>query len=248
MTSKPYSESLAPESWKSSSARNQSQTILKNSGGVRDPKTILGVIGTGILEVCDCEVVMVEWFRPLTPLSYLIRTLNPTPMDRGKLKLGTGSGHGWVILAYNSFLLVPKDSEPDPNELGHPNLDGGSRHGSLISAYNSVRLTPTDSWPCVNDSQTPKLAIELGHGSVSLTYISVLHTTRRNSRHGPREIIMYNTKSRYFIYVMFYYYRIEHMYMRNNLQFVNNYINVLILKRTAFIFFYELSNISNKIN
>ena len=52
--SKQYLGGLAPESWKSASARNVSQTIALDWGGSQ-VKTILSSFGTGILEVCKCS-------------------------------------------------------------------------------------------------------------------------------------------------------------------------------------------------
>ena len=54
-TSKPYSVTLTPESWKSTSASNQLKTNANDLGGFRALKPILSYIVIGILEVCECQ-------------------------------------------------------------------------------------------------------------------------------------------------------------------------------------------------
>ena len=53
--SKQYLARLAPESLKSASARNVSQTIALDWGGSQEVKTILSSFGTVILKVCECS-------------------------------------------------------------------------------------------------------------------------------------------------------------------------------------------------
>lgn len=63
--SKQYPVSLAAESWKSASARNQSHTILNDSGGVWDDTIILGSIDTRFLKVCECSEPVADYRKGL---------------------------------------------------------------------------------------------------------------------------------------------------------------------------------------